>query len=390
MTTFERSEYLDRMARAKKRMEAVGLDLLLVNDPANMCYLSGYNAWSYYTHQVLVVSPDSEEPIWIGRGMDATCGHATCWTKHENIVGYPDHYVQSTERHPMDWMSQWLTDRGWGGGTIGVEMDSYFYSALAHKRLVAGLPNAKFKDATGLVNWARVVKSPAEIALMKRAGKLVELAMKAAVDNIVPGNRECDAVGEILYAGIKGTEEFGGDYTAIMPLLPTGKGTSAPHITWSNKPFETGNGTIIEIAGCHERYHCPMARTVYLGTPPKDVSDTAKVVVEGLAAALDAVRPGVVAEEVEAAWRGVIAKHGIVKDSRIGYSTGLNFPPDWGEHTVSLRPGDRTELQPGMTLHCIPGVWGKAWGIEVSECFHVTDKGAVPFASYPRDLVVKA
>ena len=152
---------------------------------------------------------------------------------------------------------------------------------------------------------------------------------------------------------------------------------------------ETGNGTVIEIAGCFERYHCPMARTVYLGKPPKDLADSTKVVNEGLAAALDAAKPGATAEAVEAAWRGVIAKHGIVKESRIGYSTGLNFPPDWGEHTISLRPGDKTVLEPGMTLHCIPGVWGDGWGIEISECFQVTDNGAQPFASYPRELVVK-
>ena len=95
------------------------------------------------------------------------------------------------------------------------------------------------------------------------------------------------------------------------------------------------------------------------------------------------------AEAVEAVWRATTARHGIVKDSRIGYSTGLNYPPDWGEHTISLRPGDKTVLEPNMTLHMLPGVWFDDWGIEISECFRVTETGAEPLADVPRELFVK-
>jgi len=137
------------------------------------------------------------------------------------------------------------------------------------------------------------------------------------------------------------------------------------------------------------RYHCPQARTVFLGTPPQKLVDTAKVVVEGLNAVIGAARPGLTCEEVEGVWRGVIAKAGIVKESRIGYSCGLNYPPDWGEHTISLRPGDKTVLQPDMTIHVIPGIWQDDWGIEISECIHLTDKGAEPLAHTPRELIVK-
>jgi ectoine hydrolase len=119
------------------------------------------------------------------------------------------------------------------------------------------------------------------------------------------------------------------------------------------------------------------------------LADTAEVVVEGLNAALDFAKPGVTCEEVEEVWRQTIDRHGIVKDSRIGYSTGLNYPPDWGEHTLSLRPGDKTVLRPNMTIHLIPGIWKDDWGVEISECFHVTETGAEPFCSTPRRLFVK-
>jgi len=112
-------------------------------------------------------------------------------------------------------------------------------------------------------------------------------------------------------------------------------------------------------------------------------------VVEGVEAALAAVKPGALVEEVVAAWAGVIARYGIRKDSRIGYSTGLNYPPDWGERTMSLRPGDKTVLEPNMAFHLIPGLWTKDWGLHISQCFRVTESGHEALTAFPRQLFVK-
>jgi len=389
MPAFEAAEYRERQAKTKARMAAEGVDVLIASDPANMCYLSGYDGWSFYVHQLLVVALDADAPIWIGRGMDAGAAKVTTYLAHDDIVGYPDDYVQSTEKHPMDYVAGVLEARGWGGLRIGVEKDAYYFTAACLASLERNLPNATFVDATGLANWVRIVKSPAELEYMRRAARIVERVMATAFDAVSPGVRQCDAAAAIYHAEISGTPEFGGDYTALVPMLPSGVGTSTPHLTWTDAPFVEGEATILELAGCHRRYHCPMARTVFLGTPPQKVADTAAVVVEGLEAALDAVEPGMTAEAVEAVWRATIARHGIVKDSRIGYSTGLNYPPDWGEHTISLRPGDKTVLEPNMTLHMIPGVWFDDWGIEISECFLVTETGAEPLADVPRELFVK-
>ena len=112
--------------------------------------------------------------------------------------------------------------------------------------------------------------------------------------------------------------------------------------------------------------------------------------VEGLEAALEEARPGTTAEAVEAAWRAVISRHGIEKASRIGYSTGVNYPPDWGEHTISLRPGDHTVLEPNMCFHMILGMWADDWSYELSETFRVTEEGAPEtFAQVERKLFVK-
>ncbi len=386
---FEKSEYLARIRKTKKSMADQGVDVLLATNPANMNYLTGYDGWSFYVHQLVVLALDSDEPVWIGRGMDANAAKVTTFLNHDNILGYPDDYVQTPIKHPMDYVADFLKEQGWDKKGIGIEMDSYYFTAACYESLKRNLPNANFKDATTLVNWVRVIKSAQEIKYMKQAARIIEKTMQVAVDMVRPGVRQCDAAAAVYQAKISGTEEYGGDYTGLCPMLPTGVGTSTPHLTWTDQPFVNGEATILELAGARHHYHCPMARTVHLGKPPKKLADTAAVVVEGLNNALAAAKPGVECQEVEAVWRETIKKHGIIKESRIGYSTGLNYPPDWGEHTLSLRPGDTTTLQPNMTIHMIPGVWMDDWGIEISECFRVTETGSETLANFPRELFVK-
>jgi len=92
---------------------------------------------------------------------------------------------------------------------------------------------------------------------------------------------------------------------------------------------------------------------------------------------------------VEEAWRKAIAHSKVVKESRLGYSIGVNYPPDWGEQTISLRPGDKTVLQENMVLHLIPGIWYKDVGFEVDATVQVTATGVQSLYEYPTKLFLK-
>lgn len=385
---FTREEFAERLAKTRKAMEHKGLDVLIISDPSNMAWLTGYDGWSFYVHQAVIVPPTGE-PIWYGRGQDANGAIRTAYLAHENIIGYADHYVQSTERHPMDYLSQVLTDRKLANLTIGVEMDNYWFSAAAFAALVKGMPNACFVDATALVNWQRAIKSPTEIGYMRKAARLVETMHDRIVDKVEVGMRKCDLVAEIYDAGIRGTDGFGGDYPAIVPLLPSGADASAPHLTWDDKPMKSGEGTFFEIAGCYNRYHCPLSRTVFLGKPTQAFLDAEKATLEGMEAGLLAAKPGNHCEDIANAFFGVLKRYGIVKDNRTGYSIGLSYPPDWGERTMSLRSGDRTVLQPGMTFHFMTGLWLEDMGLEITESILITETGVECLANVPRQLFVK-
>ncbi len=389
MTLFSRAEYLDRIQRTKSAMTDRGMDLLVVCDPANMNYLTGYDGWSFYVPQAVLVIDDQEEPVWIGRNMDRNGAMHTAFIHPDHMIGYPDDYVQSDIRHPMNFVGDVIKQKGWGNKTIGVETDAYYYTARCDAELKKTLEKDVLANGNLLVNWVRIIKSEAEIALMSQAGKIAEKVMATALEHLVPGRRECDAVAAVLQAQASGTPDFGGDYPAIVPMMPTGEKTSAPHLTWTDEPYQANQAVNLELAGCRHRYHCPIARTAFLGpNPPQKLSDLADITVEGLNLTLDTIQPGMTGEDVERVWRKHIARKGFEKESRIGYSMGLNYPPDWGEHTASLRPGDKTVLAPGMTFHMILGMWMDNFGFECSESFQVTQTGAGTFADFERKLFV--
>lgn len=386
-TTFERSEYERRIEETKARMRDAELDALVVADPANMNYLTGYDGWSFYVHQAVVVTADRDEPVWVGRGQDANGARATTWLSEDSIESYSDDHVHSPyDLHPMDYLADVLEALGVDDGRIGLEMDAYYFTAKSYTRLRENLGEATFEDATLLVNWVRITKSERELDYMRQAARISENAMRAGLDAIEEGVPESEAARAIYDALIDGTEAYGGDYPSIVPLMPSGDHTGTPHLTWTDREFERGDPVIIELSGCRNRYHSPLARTTYVGDPPAEMEDRMEIVVEGLEAALDAAEPGVTCERVERAWRDVIAKYDIEKEERIGYSMGLGYPPDWGEHTASLRPGDETVLEADMTFHMIPGLWFDDFGVELSETFRVTDSGAEVLADFPRQL----
>src|SRR3546814_20678809 len=89
--------------------------------------------------------------------------------------------------------------------------------------------------------------------------------------------RKNDLVAQIYRAGIEGADGHGGDYPAIVPLLPSGKDAAAPHLTWHDSPVLGNAGTFFEIAGCSKRSHCQHSPTVYLGRPPNHRSKATRV-----------------------------------------------------------------------------------------------------------------
>ena len=386
---FSGAEYQRRLALTRAAMARAGLDLLFVTDPSNQAWLTGYDGWSFYVHQGVIVSHD-RDPIWWGRNMDAVGGRRTCWMADASILGYGDHYVQSTERHPMQDLAGHIRDLGHSAARIGVEMENYYYSAKAHAVLTVELPDVRFADATALVNWQRLIKSDPEIEFIRKAARISEKVVQVAIERAEPGLRKNDLVADIFHAGITGVDDLWGDYPAIVPLTPSGLDATAAHLTWNGDPMRAGEATFFELSGCYRRYHAPLCRTVFLGAPGDDMRRAEAAQLEGIEAGLNAARAGNRTCDIANAFMQVLGRYGIRREGRMGYPVGLSYPPDWGEHTVSLRAFDETVLEPGMTFHFMPGLWMSDWGLEITESIVIRDNGpAECLVSSPRQLIVK-
>ncbi|MER9171616.1 Xaa-Pro peptidase family protein [Mesorhizobium australicum] len=386
---FEIAEFQARLTAVKKEMATRGIKILVLSEPPNQNYLTGYNAYSFYTPQMVIVSLDHDEPIWVGRLMDRVSAAMTTYLADQNIRAYPETHVHSSVLSAYAFMADIVKEVGGEKACIGVEMGGYYYSARAHEDLTRALPLAKFVDADLLVGWVRLIKSPTEIAIMRQAGQLADVAMQRVINMVEAGVRECDIAAAIYHQQVSGRPEFGGDYPSCPPDLCIGERSIAPHAAWTDEPLPISSVVNLELSGCRHRYQVNLSRPIVVGKPSTAFQKLSEIVVEGLNAGLESVRPGRTCSEVFSAFSQALARHRIEKESRIGYPTGIAFPPASGERTASIRKGDETVLQPGMVFHMIPGLWLDNIGITISQSFAVTDRGFEPLTMTARKLFVK-
>jgi len=383
---FSNKEFISRINKVKLKMNEKGIEILLISNPANQFYLTGYDGWSFYTPQMVLIHINDAQPYWIGRRMDAVGAKFTSFLNKNHIVSYPDTYVASTTKHPMNFLVEFIKKKKWHKKNIGVEMDDYYYSAKWHQILKKNLSQSKFVDAFLLVNWVRMIKSDQELLYMKQAGQIANLAMKNAMKKAKPGIRQCDVIAELNKTTTSGTKKIGGTFTCKPPNAMVGEYCSAPHLSWTDKKLKKNEIFYLELGGAKHRYHVPLARCIYMGKAPEKILRIAEIIKEGLNSVLDRVKPGVSGHDLEEVWKKVISKYNIEKDSRIGYPVGIGYPPTWGELTTSLRKGDKNIIHENMTFHCIPALWMEKFGIVISETFVVKKKGAERLTNYSQKL----
>jgi Xaa-Pro aminopeptidase len=388
---FERSEFASRLAKVKQEMSRRGIDILLLSEPANQNYLTGWDAYSFYTPQMLIVALDHPEPIVVTRFMDRVSGRMTTWLADENIRGYPDQYVASRTLSEYDYVAGVVKEIGGESKTIGVETGGYYYSHRAHTDLTSSLPDAKFVDADLLVSWIRMVMSPAEVKVMHEAGRIAEAMIERAVQVTEPGVRECDLAGEIYKAQMSGTREYGGSYGCACLMLGIGERALVPHAAWTDDPIAPQTTVYIEAHGVRHRYQVNLSRTIVVGKASDDYLKFADIAVEALNAGLDGVRPGLTCEEVHATYAKALKRQGYEKEGRLGYPVGIGFPPALQFRTASIRPGDKTVLQPGMAFHMMAALWldQEKKAVSITQSFVVTDNGHEPLTTMPRKLFFK-
>ncbi|MER8656207.1 MULTISPECIES: Xaa-Pro peptidase family protein [unclassified Mesorhizobium] len=382
MPAFGQEEYRARTARLRQQMAERGIDVLLVLNDGNMNYLSGYEGFSDYVPQLALVCQDEEDPWLIVREMDVVCAEATSYLPQSRILSYPEKYIASSQLTAWQPIADVVRERS-KSSRIGVELSGKMLGVKGHAALSKRLGISEFIDADGVVSALKSIKSPAELSYIEQAGKIVDRALQLGRLAISVGARECDVAATVSHALISGTPEFPGAITRPFSMH-VGSPANAVHLTWTDGQYKMGCQTNFEIAAFRRRYACALSRTVFLGEPNARSRHVHQACLDGFLAAFDAIRPGVKSADVERAFRRRFAPRGVRKESRIGYSIGI----DWTDGGPSIQEGDETVLQANMTFHLIIGIFEKTDGYIFSETIRVTDDGAKSLSNMSRDLLV--
>lgn len=379
--SFPLYEYKRRVDNLRQRMAQLSLDVVVINDPANIFYLTGHQTTGYDQFQVIVVPIDSK-PFMVMRFLEETNIAPRTWVEITRSF-------QDVE-NPIDIFAAAVSEFGLDKKTIGYEQYCNFLPHFYQQEIIKKLPNARFKNCSGIVEKERLCKSDLEIQMMKKAATVTIAGMQAGIDRCGVGVSENEVSANVHHAMYLA----GGECPAERPYITAGPRTLYGHATWEGYVAQSDDSFFLEIAGCYRRYHTAMMRTVYLGEPNKAVLAAEKAVVSAIDEVIAKVKPGMTAAELAEiattqAHQGVISGKMV---SRPGYSLGIAFAPSWDEgHILSLKPGQNTPLQKNMTFHLIPwlyGVDGKH-SMAISETIRITEDGAESLFDFPRKLFIK-
>jgi Xaa-Pro dipeptidase len=361
-----------RIARAQKLMREQGLSAILVEPGASLIYFTGVNWWRSERltaavipaeGRIAVFTPFFEEPSV--RESLAVPAEVRTWNEHED---------------PLKLVGGWLRERKLGSGTIGVEETVRYFAVDGLQR---ALPQARIRSAASVVRALRMVKSPAEIALMQLATDVTIAAYRHTHSRIERGMTPAQ-IGTIMN---EATEALGGEPEFALILL--GEASAYPH--GSGKPQQVREGEVVLMdCGCTvQGYQSDVSRSFVFGEPTRRQREVWNQVHRGQQIAFETAQVGTPAGKVDDAVRAYYTKLGYGPDyklpglsHRTGHGIGLE-----GHEPVNLVRGERTPLAPGMCFSDEPGIYiPGAFGIRLEDCIYMTERGPRWFSTPPPSL----
>lgn len=338
---FDRAEYNRRIKATIAAMQARKLDGLLMFQQESMYYLTGYDTFGFCFFQCLYLGADGKLAL-LTRSADLR------QAQHTSIIDDIRIWTDAAGAKPATQLRDMLKSLGARGKRLGVENQSYGLTHANGKELDAAMEGfAKLSDASDLVNMIRVVKSPAELRYVRKAGELGDAALKAAVRKTKAGADE----GEILAAQQGAVFAGGGDYPANEFIIGSGRDALLCRYKSGRRKLGRKDQLTLEWAGVYRHYHAAFMRTLILGKPTKQHIAMDEACREALAAVEEQLVPGRTAGEVFAAHARVMDAHGM-QDHRLnacGYSLGAKFTPSWMDSPMFYKDNP-VVIGPGMVF----------------------------------------
>lgn len=340
---FERSEFEERLAAARAELQARGLSALLLFAQESHYYLTGYDTSGYVFFQGAVLTADDQPVTLLTRRPDLEQARRTSIIEDVRV------WYDAEGASPTDELRGILAEKGLEGERIGIELDSYGLRAHHYDQLKVSLEGwCRLEDASDLVRTLRLVKSPAEIAYVRRAAELADASLLAMLEAAGPHAFE----GDIAAAGQAAILSGGGDPAPSGPVLGSGERALLIRSATGYRHLDPEDQLTLEFAGSYRHYCACLMRTVAIGTGSAAHRALFDVTADALAAMTEAARAGRPLGEIDDAHRRVYdsAGHGASRMAACGYSLGASFRPTWMDVPPMLYSGNPLIARPGMVL----------------------------------------
>ncbi len=379
---FLESELAVRRDRVCTAMKEGGLDGMLIFRQESMYYLTGYDTFGYVFFQCLYLGADGRMTL-LTRSADRLQAVIT------SVVSDVRIWVDGPDAAPANALKDILDEHGARDQRLGVEWEAYGLTARNGQRLSAALDGfCGLEDASELISKIRVIKSPAEIAYVRRAGELADDAYNAAVNLAAPGVFE----GNILSAMQGAVFDGDGDYPGNEFIIGSGENALLCRYASGRRTLDAEDQLTLEWAGTYRHYHAAMMRTFVIGTPnPKHFSMHAAAE-DALEAVKQAIAPGRTFGDAFQAHCRVLDSAGLshCRLNACGYSLGTTFAPNWMDWPM-LYADNPVQFEPGMVVFCHMILFNVDDGLAITlgETVLVTENGHERLSGAPLSLVVK-
>lgn len=376
-TTFDAAEFAERRGKVQALMAKRGVGTLLLHSPANIYYLSGHYTLNIWDYQCLIV-PAAGRPIMVLWHFEEGRFAATAVDTELELFG-GDTAPAAATRAALD-------RRGLLNGYIGFEKQSSFLPVATFERLRDAIAPAVAVDGLQIVDLVRIIKSPAELDYIRRAGVATDAAMRAAFDATAEGVADSEIAAAVVSELVRrGTQNF-----AIYPMVAVGARSGVPHNSHDGVLVERGKPVFLEFSPSIRWYQAPLMRAAVVGQASDVVNRVAEVGAEALGAMCANMKPGVPASAVAEAGRTVVDR---IKDIihfhyYFAYSVGIAFPPTWLEsEEFGIKLDNHRPLEEGMVFHFPMTLRVKGeFGVGQSQTVIVTSGGAEVVSALPLGL----
>jgi Xaa-Pro dipeptidase len=377
---FARDEFALRMARLRRAMEERGIEGMLLFQQESMYWLTGYDTFGFCFFQCLYVGADGNMAL-LTRSADLR------QAQHTSIIEDIRIWTDAAEAEPATQLKDMLRSMGARGKRLGIETRSYGLTHFNGKAVEAALDGfCTIVDASETVDNLRLVKSPAELKYVKKAGALGDAALKAATRITKAGVDE----GAILAAQQAAIFAGGGDYPANEFIIGSGADALLCRYKAGRRKLSRRDQLTLEFAGVYRHYHAAFMRTLIIGKPTVMHLRMAGACEEALEAVEGKLRAGHTAGEVFAAHARVMDAHGMQEHrlNACGYSLGAKFAPSWMD-TPMFYAGNPQVLGAGMVFFAHMILMNSDAGAAycLGRTYVLTEGKPQPVSTYPMDMI---